>query len=97
MEQLTELRELCPDMRFGQILATLGMLGEDAVGRNLWDLEDDELQMAIERFRQDLSRRGVALDVLAGPPRRLGTMRGTVLKMGDDFDAPLDGFRDDIQ
>jgi hypothetical protein len=68
MEQLTDLRELCPDMRFGQILATLGLLGEDAVGRNLWDIEDDELQMVIERFRQDLSRRGVALGVLAGSP-----------------------------
>ena len=26
--------------------------------------------------------------------RRLGTMKGTVLKMSDDFDAPLDDFRD---
>lgn len=26
--------------------------------------------------------------------RRLGTMKGTVLKMSEDFDAPLDDFRD---
>jgi prevent-host-death family protein len=27
-------------------------------------------------------------------PRRLGTMRGTVLYMAPDFDAPLDDFRE---
>ena len=33
--------------------------------------------------------------VVPGPQklRRLGTMKGTVLKMSDDFDAPLDDFR----
>lgn len=28
------------------------------------------------------------------PPRRLGTLRGTVLYMAPDFDAPLDEFKD---
>jgi len=28
------------------------------------------------------------------PPRRLGTLRGTVLYMAPDFDAPLDDFRE---
>lgn len=34
--------------------------------------------------------------VVPCPPnlRRLGTMKGTVLKMSDDFDAPLDDFRE---
>ncbi len=27
-------------------------------------------------------------------PRKLGTMRGTVAFMADDFDAPLDDFRE---
>ena len=28
------------------------------------------------------------------PPRRPGTLRGTVLSMAPDFDAPLDEFRE---
>jgi antitoxin (DNA-binding transcriptional repressor) of toxin-antitoxin stability system len=28
------------------------------------------------------------------PPRRLGTLRGTVLYMAPDFDAPLDDFKE---
>jgi hypothetical protein len=44
-------------MRFGQIVATLGVLAEDDPGRSLWEVEDDELLSVIERFRQDLQRR----------------------------------------
>jgi hypothetical protein len=57
LRRLNEIRPLCPDMRLGQLLATVGMLGEDSTGRNLWDLEDDELSEAVERFGNDLSRR----------------------------------------
>jgi antitoxin (DNA-binding transcriptional repressor) of toxin-antitoxin stability system len=33
--------------------------------------------------------------LVAGPPtRRLGTLKGTVLYMAPDFDAPLDEFKD---
>ena len=28
------------------------------------------------------------------PPRRLGTLKGTVLYMAPDFDAPLDDFKE---
>jgi len=59
-ELLRGLQQLCPlagDMRFGQILATLGMLGEDMVGRSLWEIADNELLEVVERFRQDLDRR----------------------------------------
>jgi hypothetical protein len=55
--RLAELHRLCPDMRFAQMLATLGLLGEDVADRSLWDLEDEEFIAAIERFRQDLMRR----------------------------------------
>lgn len=57
LTRLTELRALCPDMRIGQIVATLGLLAEDDPGRSLWDVEDDELLAVIERFRHDLQRR----------------------------------------
>ena len=57
LQRLEELRSLCPEMRLGQILATIGMLGEDSSGRSLWNIEDDELSAAVERFAADLSRR----------------------------------------
>jgi hypothetical protein len=62
LARLAELCGRCPDMRFGQFLATLGLLAEDTAGRSLWDVEDEELLGVLERFRQDLARReqGVA-------------------------------------
>ena len=57
LARLDEVRRLCPDMRLGQLLATVEMLGEDATGRSLWDIEDDDLAAAVERFVTDLSRR----------------------------------------
>jgi len=30
-------------------------------------------------------------------PRRLGTLRGTVLRMAPDFDEPLDDFRESME
>ena len=55
--RLEDLQHLCPEMRLGQLLATVAMLGEDSTGRSLWDIEDDELAAAVERFAGDLSRR----------------------------------------
>ena len=57
LRRLEEIWRLCPEMRLGQVLATVGMLGEDSTGRSLWDIEDDALLEAIERFASDLSRR----------------------------------------
>jgi hypothetical protein len=60
LHRLDEIRRLCPDMRLGQLMATLGLLGEDATGRSLWDIEDDELAVALEKFASDLARRAGA-------------------------------------
>jgi hypothetical protein len=57
---LQELSEVIPEMRIGQFLATVGMLGEDDTGRSLWDIEDEELAAALERFARDVSRRNGA-------------------------------------
>lgn len=57
LHRLDEVRRLCPDMRLGQILATVVMLGEDTTGRSLRDMDDDELAAAVERFAKDLSQR----------------------------------------
>jgi hypothetical protein len=44
-------------MRFGQLMATLGLLAEDTTGHSLWEVEDTELLSVIDRFREDLLRR----------------------------------------
>ena len=44
-------------MRLGQLLATIGMLGEDSTGHGLWDIEDGNLLEAVERFASELRRR----------------------------------------
>ena len=58
LERLARVRELCPEMRFGQLLATVGLLAEDETGHSLWEVEDAEFAAALERFAADLARRG---------------------------------------
>jgi hypothetical protein len=57
LERLVEVRERCPEMRLGQVLATVGLLAEDETGHSLWDVEDTEFAAALERFSADLARR----------------------------------------
>lgn len=57
LDRLAVVRRLCPEMRFGQLVATIGLLAEDETGRNLWDIEDGEFAAAVERFAVDLSHR----------------------------------------
>jgi hypothetical protein len=56
LQRLRQVHRLCPDIRLGQLLATIGMLGEDATGRSSRDIEDEDLSAAIERFAADLAR-----------------------------------------
>ena len=60
LERLAEVRERCPEMRFGQVLATVGLLAEDETGHSLWEVEDAEFAAALERFAGDLARRPVS-------------------------------------
>jgi hypothetical protein len=57
LNRLAEVRRLCPELRFGQMVAIIGQLAEDETGHNLWDVEDGEFAAAVERFAADLSRR----------------------------------------
>ncbi len=59
LHRLAEVRRLCPDLRFGQLMTLLGTLGEDTTGRTLYDLEDEELIAALERFADDLQQRAM--------------------------------------
>jgi hypothetical protein len=58
LERLAEVRGRCPEMGFGQLLATIGMLAEDETGHSLWELEDAQFAAAVEKFAADLARRG---------------------------------------
>ena len=57
LEQLEQLRLRCPELRFGQLIATIGMLAEDETGHSLWDVEDAEFVVTLERFAGDMARR----------------------------------------
>jgi uncharacterized protein (UPF0261 family) len=57
LEHLAELRARCPELRFGQLISTIGILAEDETGHSLWDVEDADFVEALERFARDLARR----------------------------------------
>src|SRR5256885_17067238 len=70
LDQLDELRVRCPELRFGQLIATIGMLAEDETGHSLWDVEDADFAAALERFAADMARRGSEhADAGAAPDR----------------------------
>jgi hypothetical protein len=52
-------------MRLGQLVATLGLLAEDASGHSLWDLEDEEFLEVIEQFSEELCQRGHGASIAA--------------------------------
>lgn len=76
LDRLALVCRLCPEMRLGQLIATIGLLAEDETGRNLWDVEDEEFAAAVERFIADLSRREQAP---AQPDDSTGETRTQVL------------------
>ena len=55
--RLDEVRVRCPELRFGQLIATIGTLAEDETGHSLWDVEDADFAAALESFATDLAHR----------------------------------------
>jgi hypothetical protein len=51
--RLSELAELVPEMRAGQLIAAVGELCADLHGRGLWDATDAELLEAVWQFRRN--------------------------------------------
>jgi hypothetical protein len=70
LELHARVRGECPEMRFGQLLATIGLLAEDETGHSLWEAEDTEFGAALERFAADLARRGADQAAPAAAPDR---------------------------
>ena len=77
LEQLGDLRVRCPELRFGQLIATIGMLAEDETGHSLWDVEDTDFAAALERFAGDMARRGLDRAEPAAATDRGGTSSST--------------------
>jgi hypothetical protein len=57
IEKLSDLQQLSPDVRFGQLLANVGFLVEDQTDQSLWDVEDARLLEVMEKHRVDLLQR----------------------------------------
>ena len=56
IDRLAEIRALVPEMRLGQLLATIELLADDA-GHSMWEIEDPQLAEVLERLRGDLAKR----------------------------------------
>jgi hypothetical protein len=57
LSELHRVCELSPDIRFGQIIANLAFLAEDAGRESMWDIDDESLLQVIQSHRADLTRR----------------------------------------
>ena len=57
-ERLAKICELSPDIRFGQMMATLGFLAEDFSDQSVWDVEDETLLAVADKHLADLTARG---------------------------------------
>ena len=58
---LSQVWQLSPDVRLGQVFAHLGFLGEVHVGRGLGYIDDDELVAIMYRHRAELLARAQGL------------------------------------
>ena len=54
LAMLTEVCDLSPEVRLGQLFAHLGFLGEDATGQSLWDIEDEQFLSVLHQHRAEL-------------------------------------------
>jgi hypothetical protein len=54
---LEELSGLCPEVRFGQLIANLSYLARGATTEAIWDMEDEELLAAAKSHLDNLQRR----------------------------------------
>jgi hypothetical protein len=57
LHRLGELMCLCPEMRFGQMIANMAVVARGADVGGIWEMEDDELLAAVEWQLKELSAR----------------------------------------
>ena len=64
LKVLSEMCEVAPEVRLGQLMAFVGFMGEDHTGHTLWDIEDGQLLEMMRKHLNDLKQRAEQ-DVLA--------------------------------
>jgi hypothetical protein len=57
LQKLSEICELSPDVRFGQMVDFMGFLGQDAIDQPLVQIEDEDFLKVLERHLVDLRNR----------------------------------------
>jgi len=57
LQELEQLSELTPDVRFGQLIANLSYMAIGPTNEAIWDMGDDQLLAAIRQHKADLSQR----------------------------------------
>lgn len=57
LQRLTEICELSPQIRFGQLLSHLEFLIEDQTGQSLSDISDPEFLAVVRWHESELSQR----------------------------------------
>lgn len=75
LDKLGDVRPQCPELRFGQLIAIVGELAQDETGHSLWDVEDADFAAALERFANDIARRGSS-QAESSAARRRGSATG---------------------
>ncbi len=65
MAVLSDVLDLYPDIRLGQLIAFMGDLGQIEFEYRLADLEDEQLLLVLERYRSDLLGTGRTLPARA--------------------------------
>jgi hypothetical protein len=58
---LTELSEVAPDLRLGQLVANLATLAQGAKVEAIWDTEDEEMLIAARRLLEHYRSRNATV------------------------------------
>jgi hypothetical protein len=73
---LAEVWALSPDVRLGQLMSHLGLLGQAHLGRGLGEIDDDEMMAILYRHKAELTAR------LRGIPDLLSNRQGAASVSG---------------
>lgn len=57
LQTIQRLSELAPDLRFGQLVANLATHAAGPWDQTLWDVDDDQLLIALRKQVADLAQR----------------------------------------
>ena len=77
LQSLERLSELTPDVRFGQLIANLPYLAIGPSQEAIWEMDDEQLLVAVRQHTAELSWRQLSVagpDVPDGPSRMSAEM-----------------------